>query len=386
MKQFTITAAESGQRFEKYIKRVLPAAGTGFVYRMLRKKNITLNGKRADGSERLATGDVVAFYFSDETFAKFAEAVRREDDPGRTGSDLEQRCRECREAFHQLEARFGPMQIAYEDRNVLLPVKPAGVLSQKAAPSDVSLNEWFVGRLLETGERQAADLSWYMPSVANRLDRNTGGLVLCTKTLPASRFVSQLLRDRTLHKYYRLVVTGDMTCGAPGSVFDHAGAYDHSIGEDQTISAEISVHDGPGVYSLEGYLSKDPTENRVRVELVPFEGASFVRTVWRPLQISADGRLTLLEAELITGRTHQLRAQFAAEGHPILGDPKYGDPVLNRAWRARGVTHQLLFCTRVEFPSVPQTKENKETGLTALSGRVVSADVPDIFYRVMDGK
>ena len=188
MREVTIGPNEGGQRFDKYLKKYLKEAGSGFLYKMLRKKNITLNGHRADGSEKLNTGDRVCFFLAEETIEKFrgtaspVSTVRKEE--------------------------LLSIPVLYEDSQVLLADKPAGLLTQKAQAQDYSLNEWLTDYLLAGGKLREEELPTFRPSVCNRLDRNTSGLVICGKTLAGSQKMSELIRNRSLHKFYRLFVAG----------------------------------------------------------------------------------------------------------------------------------------------------------------------------------
>ncbi len=330
----TVSPSDEGQRFDKFLKRQLPAAQPSFLYKMLRKKNITLNRKKADGSEHIKSGDTAELFFSEETFRKFSTESSDEsgkaDDTGKVQSYLD--------ACSFIEEKYPSLKIVYEDDDIMIVFKPAGLLSQKAEPQDRSLNEWFVGRLLKDGKTDGEKLSHFMPSVSNRLDRNTQGLVILSGTLQGSRAISQMLRERTLHKYYRMVVSGRI---------EKAG-------------------------EVEAYLFKDEKTNTVRIS----EQGTYTKTILEPLRFSQKGSYTLVEAELVTGKTHQLRAHLSCLGHPIAGDPKYGDPAVNERLRKKGVRSQLLCCCRVEFPEeVPH--------LPSLSGRVVETGMPAVFNTVM---
>ncbi|MBQ9614019.1 MAG: RluA family pseudouridine synthase [Lachnospiraceae bacterium] len=360
MQNLTITQEESGQRLDKYLKRILPEAGTSFLYKMLRKKNITLNGKKADGSEKINAGDRIEVFFSDETFMKFrgmagmpgendgissaaapthelsgkmskAEGSKTSDKKADNLKRENELIPEYENAFRKLKNQI---EIIYEDEHILLTNKPAGILVQKSDPGDLTLNEWFVGYLLEKGEINAVMLSYYTPSICNRLDRNTAGIVICAKTLPASRMAAELLRERKLRKYYHLAVAGRVDQG--------------------------------GI--IEGYLSKDSKANTVTLYESEKPGTAYTKTVYEPVR-KGKGSVpyTVLEAELITGKTHQLRAHFAWIGHPIIGDPKYGDQKVNAEFRSRGIKSQCLTCCRVEFPEL--------TGIFSyLSGRKFSVE------------
>lgn len=324
MYQKEITEKEAGQRLDKYLRRLLPEAGNSFLYKMLRKKNITLNGRKADGSEKICAGDSVAIYFAQETLAKF---MGKE-----TASEYEAACRQ-----------ISGVQILYENDHILLADKPAGVLSQKAAQTDLSLNEWLIGYLLESGAVTVEELAMYKPSVCNRLDRNTSGIVLCAKSLKGAQLLGELLKERTLHKYYQTYVKG-------------------TVGEEQLI---------------EGYLRKDEKRNKVYVEALATEESSYIKTAYRP--IAAGGDKTLLEVELITGKPHQIRAHLASIGHPLLGDYKYGDRSWNEAYREKyQIKAQLLHAYKVVFPQLESPFED-------ISGRTFCAELPDDFERVSAG-
>ena len=184
MKTFIIKENEAGQRFDKYLKKLLKEAPSSFVYKMLRKKNIVLNGKKADGSEKLNARDEVKLFLADETYDKFAGA-------------------EVKESFPTTA-----LDIVYEDEDILIINKPAGMLSQKAQPSDISANEYIIGYLLQSRALKETDLRTFRPSVCNRLDRNTSGLLTAGKTLKGLQDLSETLKKRTVKKYYLCLVAG----------------------------------------------------------------------------------------------------------------------------------------------------------------------------------
>ncbi len=329
MKEIVITASEEGQRLDRVLQRYLKEASSGFLYKMLRKKNITLNGRKADGSEKLQDGDVIRLFFSDETLHKFT---------GGSG-----------EASYPVT----DLKILYEDTHILLINKRAGMLSQKAAVTDVSLNEYAIGYLLREGAVTQESLALVKPSVCNRLDRNTSGIVAVGKTQTGLRELSAMFRDRSLHKYYQALVLGDM-------------------------KEEALV---PGI------LLKDEKSNTVRVQNTPSpegDAGDAILTRYIPVRHreDADGRhaLTLLEAELITGKSHQIRAQLSSLGHPIVGDPKYGNSRRNDYFRREyGLKGQLLHAGKLIFPKMEGPLQN-------LSGKTFSAPLPEVFAQVLRGE
>lgn len=358
MQSVTIGGNQAGQRLDKFLRKYLPNAGNGFIYKMLRKKNITLNGRKAEGSEILSSDDIVAFFFSEETFAKFS-GVQRIENTEEALAD------EGRKAYKLLQG----IAVLYEDDNILVLDKPAGILTQKADRTDSSLNEWLIGYLLERDPLFQGELHTFRPSVCNRLDRNTSGIVLCGKSLAGSQYLSRCIRERKIRKFYRTICVGCL--------------------EDAQV--------------IHGYLEKDTVKNRVKVwddgENVSQEAVP-IHTVYTPLvwsgnrqehgnKILREGKalqaaktlnscgFTLLEVELITGKTHQIRAHLADIGHPLAGDFKYGNTAINKQLKERyGLSHQLLHACRVEFPM-----EEKGVGRT-LGGRAVCAPNPNAFARI----
>lgn len=336
MKELIVGENEAGQRFDKLLKKLLSAASASFLYKMLRKKNITLNGKKADGREIVKAGDQVVFFLSDETYSKFSEKRNKTD--GEYG-----------EAYR----RIGALKVLYEDENILLVDKPAGLLTQKASPEDLSLNEWLSGFLMARGSLEQKQLSSFRPSVCNRLDRNTSGIVICGISLAGSQEMSRLIRERALRKYYRLLVKGDVR----------------------------------GEEVLDGYLTKDREQNKVTLlsekeyqSLAEDRKKEYSRVLTRYRALRSVGGATLLEAELITGKTHQLRAHLAGSGHPIIGDFKYGDRSFNRHYRDRfGVKCQLLHAYRLEFPVL----EGRFSSLSSLS---VTADMPVLYQTILQAE
>ncbi len=353
MKEFKVSADQRDQRLDKYIKRILKEAPSSFVYKMLRKKNIKLNDGKADGTEIVKEGDVVRFFLSDETFEKFSGGRFASKADGVAAEKAESTAQGRNAAANgagsanlyvdACERLAKKISVLYEDDQILLAVKPAGVLSQKAKPEDISLNEWFAGYLIKNGQADMQSLQRFTPSICNRLDRNTSGIVICAKTYLAGRTMAKLLRGRDLHKYYYMVVKGCME---------------------------------PRQGEITGYLVKSEASNQVFVRQQG-TASEYACTRYQTKQISPDKKLSLVEAELVTGKTHQLRAHLACKGHPILGDMKYGDAAFNRAYVTKGVRSQMLHCVRVTFPTLSEPEFAK------ISGRTFTCDAPRVFTTLM---
>ena len=316
MKEFIIQKNEENQRFDKYLKKLLPNASTSFLYKMMRKKNIVINKKKVEGNEKLKVGDVVSIFLSDETFEKFH-------------MNLE----ELKKEYDSLKAlNLKGLKVVYEDDEMIVADKSYNMLSQKASDKDLSANEYLLGYMINKGELSFEEFQTFRPSVVNRLDRNTTGLLLFGKTLHALQELGEGIRERSIEKYYRAVVAGE-------------------------LKEELE---------LKGYLLKDEKTNKVSYHEEQVEGSDYIETGVKPI-LSKNG-LTLVEIHLVTGKTHQIRLHLSTVGHPILGDMKYGDEKINKKYyESHKVNHQLLHAYRLEFPD----------------GRVVTAEPANVFDKLM---
>ena len=267
MKEFTISQNDSGQRLDRFLAKAVPLLPASLAQKYIRLKRIKCNGKRIDRDTRLNSGDVLQLYINDEFFDK-----PREDNA-------------------YLTVAAPKLNIVYEDDHILLVDKRPGlaVHPHDGAEYGRTLIDHIQSYLYQKREWRPREENSFTPALCNRIDRNTGGIVIAAKTAEALRVLNQKIKDREMDKRYLAIVEGTPK---------------------------------PREGSLKGYLFKDAKKNKVFVTDKPQPGAKTSQTNYKVLT-SAQG-LTLVECELITGRTHQIRAQFAHAGHPLLGDGKYG--------------------------------------------------------------
>lgn len=322
MRELSIGGNEAGQRLDKFLQKYMANAPKSFFYKMLRKKNITVNKKKCDGSEKLVEGDKVQLFLSEETIEGFRKQVEAKKPAIKAVS----------------------LDILYEDKHVLLVNKPQGMLSQKADKGDLSLNEYLIAHMMKKHEIDEESLRSFRPSVCNRLDRNTSGIVTAGKTLQGLQGLSELLRNRTVDKYYVCLVKG-------------------------RIAKPSTIH---------GWLLKNEADNKVSISQTEMPGSEEIHTGYEPLGFGYN--TTLLLVKLITGKSHQIRAHLASIGHPVIGDVKYGDKALNEDFRSRyKIRYQLLHSWKMVFP--------KLTGsLSGLSMQTIEAPMPHNFEQVLKGE
>ena len=286
MKEFTITQNDAGQRLDRFLAKAVPLLPASLAQKYIRLKRVKVNGKGSQRDVRLKEGDVLQLYINDEFFDQ-----PREDN-----------------AFLSV---FRPrLEIVYEDENLMLLDKRPGLLCHADEHEKVNtLITHIQAYLYQKKEWNPRDEHAFAPALCNRIDRNTGGIVIAAKTAEALRILNQKIKDREIDKRYLCIIHGTPQ---------------------------------PREGRLEGYLFKDAVKNRVYVTKTPQKGAKTCCTLYRTLQTK--NGLSLVECELITGRTHQIRAQMAAAGHPLLGDGKYG-----KLGKDPARTYQALYSYKLTF-------------------------------------
>lgn len=311
MREITVNKNDAGQRLDKFLNKLLPSMPNSMLYKSLRKKCVRLNGKHVtDGAVKLSCGDVLALYLKDEFFEKTDES----------------------KAFLTITPR---LNILYEDENIMILDKKPGMLVHTDDTGDTNtLLAHMQAYLYRKGEYNPDAEQTFAPSLCNRIDRNTGGIVIAAKNAQALRIMNQKIKDREIKKKYLCIVCGILK---------------EKNGE------------------LRGFLFKDEKKKQVYVKNVSEKGSKTIITRYRVLGEN-DG-LSLVEVDLVTGRTHQIRAHFASIGHPLLGDGKYGRNQINKEY---GMKYQALYSYSLEF------KFTTDAGiLEYLDGKVFKvSDVP----------
>lgn len=330
MQSVIMNKNDAGQRLDKFLGKYLNEAPKSFLYKMLRKKNITLNGKKATGNEVLTLGDEVKLFLSDDTIDKFRSAVK-------------------------ITYPVTKLDIVYEDENLIFINKPAGMLSQRADDKTPSMVEYLIGYLLSEKKITEGDLERFKPSICNRLDRNTSGLIAGGKSLAGLQFLSEQFKNRTMEKHYLTLVKGKV---------------------------EKSEH-------IKGLLIKDTVANKVQIKKLSSKdntsksnetGESYIETAYEP--IGGNDKMTLLRVHLITGKTHQIRAHLSSIGHPIAGDTKYGNAAFNQYLKSKyQLKHQLLHAHTLYFP-----KDSAGGAFEYMEDKEIKATIPDYFHKIIDGE
>lgn len=319
-----VSAGESGQRLNKFLMKYLNQAPSSFIYKMLRKKNITINHTKARGDEIIQEGDEIKLFLSDETIDKFRSHKEKKVIPPTSGKIFEP-------------------EILYADNDIMAVHKPAGILSQKSRAHDVSINEIIVDYCYFNRLVSKDCNADFTPSICNRLDRNTSGIILAGISLHGSQMLCNILREHDCEKYYVTLVKGD---------FRGRQILDAYIRKDRSnnISEVVPKND---------YLALNENEK---------DAYSHISSVF--YCISGNGRYTLIKVKLITGKSHQIRAGLKHIGYPVAGDGKYGNSDANSYFMKKyGLKHHLLHCGKISFDNI-----------------TITDPLPDIFVKICRGE
>ena len=312
MRELIVNQNDAGQRLDKFLTKAVPLLPQSLLYKSIRTKRIKRNGKRCAISDRLQPGDVISLYLSDDLFGGDSQAP----------------------AFLAAPSR---LDIVYEDENILLVDKRPGLIVHEDSGHQVdTLINRILHYLYQKGEYDPAQEQSFVPSLCNRIDLNTGGIVIAAKNAPALRVLNEKIKSRELQKTYLCIVHGHLPQRAA---------------------------------TLKGFLRKDAKNNQVEIFDHPIPDGRTILTRYRVL--AENTRFSLLEVDLLTGRTHQIRAHLAHIGHPLLGDAKYG---FNRDNRDTGYRHQALYSYQLTFRFCSDAGPHNY-----LNGRTFT--VPSVWFR-----
>ncbi len=287
MREFTIKQNDADMRLDKFVAKAVPSLPSNLIQKYIRLKRIKVNSARGKAEAKLSVGDVVTMYINDEFF----ETTR------------------AKKAETKLTATFP--DVLYEDENILLANKPAGISVHDDEAGGETLIAQILSYLAHRGEWNPEEENSFIPALCNRIDRNTSGIVIAAKNAEALRIMNEKIKAREIAKYYLCLVFGKPN---------------------------------PSSGTLRGYIFKDARENRVFVKKNPCPGSKTAVTKYKTLK--SNGDISLVECELITGRTHQIRAHMASIGHPLVGDGKYGRNVDNKRL---GMKYQALCSYKLVF-------------------------------------
>lgn len=316
MKQVVIDRNDSEQRIDRFLKKYLSEAPQSFIYKMLRKKNIKLNGKKANPDTMISEGDIITLYLADDTIEKFKGKNKIE------------------------KSKLVP-RIIYEDDNIILINKPVGILSHSANREyGNNIVDSMIHYLYEKGEYNPRIEKTFKPSICNRLDRNTSGIIIGAKNAETLRIINRSIKERNVEKYYKTIVKG-------------------------IIKKEGTV---------EGFLTKNEELNKVKI--MNKENDESKKIITRIKLLNTSDRYSLLEIELITGRTHQIRAHLSSIGHPVIGDVKYGNRNVNKYFREKfSLESQFLHAYKILFSKL-------DAPLDYLNGKEFTAKPDEKFLKI----
>lgn len=318
MKEVLIDKNENEQRLDRFLKKYLSKATHGFIYKMIRKKNIKINNKRAKPETTIFEGDTIQLYLSDETINKFMA------DPIEVKSEI-------------------VPNIVYEDSNIILINKPVGILSHGASGEfEENIVDSMISYLIQKGDFVPRIEKTFTPSICNRLDRNTSGIIIGAKNYNSLKGINEAIRDGKIKRFYKTIVKGD-------------------------FNEEVTA---------EGYLIKDEDRNKVNIYEEDLEGSKKIITNIKPLR-NKNG-YSILEIELITGRTHQIRGHLSSLGYPVIGDRKYGNREINFKFDNKyGLDNQFLHGYKVEFNGLSEDLEY-------LNGKVFISELIGIYGEIAE--
>lgn len=316
MKEIIIDKNESDQRLDRFLKKYLGNATQGFIYKMIRKKNIKVNGKKVNPEDNIVEGDIIQLYLSDETIEKFL-TVKGE-----------------------IRSKLVP-NIIYEDENIILINKGSGVLSHGAGGEfEDNIVDSMISYLIEKGDYVPRIEKTFTPSICNRLDRNTSGLIIGAKNYQSLKDMNKAIKSNLIGKFYKTIVSG-------------------KVSKD---------------FKAEAFLDKDEDRNMVQISDEENEGAKKIETHIRVLKKTND--YSLLEIKLVTGRTHQIRSHLESLGYPVIGDRKYGDASVNKYFNNMyKLDNQWLHGYRIEFSGL-------DGSLEYLNGKCFEAPLPNILLKI----
>lgn len=315
MRELIIGKNDDDQRLDRYLGKYLNKATNTFIFKMLRKKNIKLNDKKAEPSTKIYEGDIIKLFLSDETIDKFRE-------------------------IEEIDSKLIP-NIIYEDENIILINKEVGILSH-GANEDYGNNvvDSMITYLIATGEYSPRVENTFVPAIANRLDRNTSGIIIGGKSYAGLKSMNSGIKERKVHRYYRTIVKGNLNM------------------------------DG----ILEGYMTKDGDLNKIEISQKNDDESKKIITKVKTIKAKDD--YSLLEIELITGRTHQIRGHLSHIGHPVIGDIKYGDKIENKYFKDKyRLNSQLLHSYKLNF-------EKLDEPLDYLEGKEYIAESSNLFKKI----
>ena len=316
MREIIIHKNEENQRIDRFLKKYLDEASLGFIYKMLRKKNIKLNGKRAKPEDNIEEGDIIQLYLSEDTIEKFIGEKK------------------------PVKSKLIP-NIIYEDENILLINKPIGILSHGSGGEfEENIVDSMISYLIDRGDYIPRIEKTFTPSICNRLDRNTSGIVIGAKNYESLKVINESIRKQNIRRFYKTIVKGKIKQDFHG----------------------------------EGYIMKDEKRNKVTV--VNEEGGHAKKIITKGKILKNSSLYSLLEIELVTGRTHQIRAYLSSLGHPLIGDRKYGDSKTNNYFKSEyNLDNQWLHAYKVGFHGLTGSLEY-------LNGRAFQAEMEEEFLQI----